>query len=313
MKASEHWHEASDGKRLFYRRFLPVAGEARAVVHVAHGMSEHSGRYARLAEALTREGFAVYAGDHRGHGRTASAAERGHFGPGGVARVVADLGELMGLEKREHPGRPFVLLGHSMGSFFAQELMLTRGDELHAVVLSGSAGKPNALASVGRYLARLERVRLGAKGASGLLRALSFDAFNKPFAASGPTRFEWLSRDRAEVDAYVADELCGFDATTDLWVELLDLLGRLARPERQARIPKRLPVYVFSGSEDPANERTKSLQQLLDALRAAGLTDVTHRFYEGARHETLNETNRDEVTSDLLRWLNERVPRAAAA
>lgn len=307
MNASELWHAASDGKKIFLRRFLPE-GQVKAVVHISHGMSEHSARYARLAEKLTSEGYAVYANDHRGHGRTATGPEElGHFGSGGIARVVADLGELIGFEKREHPGLPFVLFGHSMGSFLVQELMLTRAAELTAVVLSGSAGKPNALASVGRYIARLERLRLGATGKSALLRSLSFDAFNKPFAGSGPTRFEWLSRDRAEVDKYAADPLCGFDTTADLWVGLLDLLRDIARPERQAKLPSKLPVYIFAGSEDPTSDRTKSLDQLVGALRRAGLTDVTHRFYEGARHETLNETNREQVVSELVSWLNARV------
>lgn len=309
MNASELRHPASDGKKLFVRRYLPE-GKPRAVLHLSHGMAEHTARYERLAGALVGRGFAVYANDHRGHGQTSDREGLGFF-DGGLARVLQDLEELVAFEKKEHPGLPLVLFGHSMGSFFAQELMITRGAEFHAVVLSGSAGKPNALASVGRIIARLERLRLGELGKSALLRSLSFDAFNKPFAASGPTRFEWLSRDRVEVDKYANDPFCGFDVSTQLWVELLDLLAAIAKPDRQARIPKQLPIYAFSGAEDPANERTKSLRQFLDAMKAAGVGDVTHRFYEGARHETLNETNRDEVTADLLRWLDAKLPAAS--
>lgn len=305
MITSTLWHQATDGKKLFVRRFLPDGG-AKAVLHLSHGMAEHSARYARLAGALTEAGYAVYVNDHRGHGQTAATpAELGVF-QGGLNRVLDDLVELLALEHQAHPGLPQVLMGHSMGSFFAQSLMQTHGDRLKAVVLSGSSGKPNALASAGRYVARLERLRLGPLGHSGVLRALSFDAFNKPFNPK-PTKFEWLSRDRAEVDAYAADPLCGFEVSVELWVELLDLLRDIALPARQARIPKGLPIYVFSGSDDMASERTKSLGQLLAALDRAGLTDVSHRFYEGARHETLNELNRDEVTRDLLAWLDKRV------
>ena len=303
--SDELWHQASDGKKLFLRRFLPE-GTAKAVIHLSHGMAEHSERYGRLAGVLTQAGYAVYANDHRGHGKTATTPGELGFFDGGVPRVLQDLVELIGFEKKEHPGVPFVLFGHSMGSFFVQALMQTHGELLDAVVLSGSAGKPNLLASLGRSIARAERLRLSARGKSGLLRSLSFDAFNKPFNPK-PTRFEWLSRDRAEVDKYAADPLCGFDCTTDLWVGVLDLLRDIALPERQARVPKKLPVYVFSGAEDPAGERGKSVQQLVDALKRAGLTDVTHRFYEGARHETLNETNRDEVTAELLKWIGSRV------
>jgi alpha-beta hydrolase superfamily lysophospholipase len=303
--SSTFWHQATDGKRLFVRRFLPE-GAPTQVLHLSHGMAEHSARYARLAEALTGAGYAVYVNDHRGHGQTAATpAELGVF-EGGLARVLDDLGELLAFEQQAHPGLPVVLMGHSMGSFFAQALMQTHGGRLAAVVLSGTSGKPNALASAGRYVARLERLRLGATGHSGLLRGLSFDAFNKPFEPK-PTKFEWLSRDRAEVDAYAADPLCGFEVSVELWVELLDLLRDIALPERQARVPKQLPVYVFSGSEDMASDRTKSVSQLLGALKAAGVTSVSHRFYAGARHETLNETNRAEVTSDLLGWLSAHV------
>lgn len=301
------WHQASDGKKLFVRRFLPE-GTVKAVIHVAHGMAEHSERYTRLAGALTQVGYAVYANDHRGHGKTAATPDELGFFDGGIQRVLEDLVELIAFEKKEHPGVPFVLFGHSMGSFFVQALMQTHGAQLDAAVLSGSAGKPNLLAAVGRSIARAERLRLGVRGKSGLIRALAFDAFNKPFNPK-PTRFEWLSRDRAEVDKYAADPLCGFDCSIQLWVEVLDLLRDNALPERQARVPKKLPVYVFAGGEDPAGERTKSVQQLVDALKRAGLTDVTHRFYEGARHETLNETNREEVTAELLKWISARAVR----
>jgi len=304
MRSSTTRHTASDGKSLVLHRFLPD-GEAKAILHVSHGMSEHAARYARLAEALTGAGYAVYANDHRGHGQTATDAELGVFA-GGLQRVVQDLVELMAHEKREHPGLPLVLFGHSMGSYFAQELMITHGAELKAAVLSGSSGKPPLLASVGRYVARLERLRLGPLGKSGLLRSLAFDAFNKQFAPNR-TAFDWLSRDTAEVDKYVADPRCGFEVPTSTWVDLLDTLGEIARPERQAQIPKDLPVYIFAGSEDPVSEKTKGLEQLRQAYAAAGLRDVTHRYYPGARHETLNETVRDEVTRELLAWLDARV------
>ena len=304
MNATELRHPASDGKQLLLRRFLPE-GAPRAVVHLAHGMAEHSARYARLAETLTSRGYAVYANDHRGHGHTATVEELGFF-DGGLPRVLEDLVELITFEKAAHPGLPFCLFGHSMGSFFVQELMQTHGTLFNAAVLSGSAGKPNLLAAAGRTIARLERMRVGPRGKSGLIRALAFDAFNKPFNPK-PTRFEWLSRDRAEVDAYANDPLCGFDCSIELWVAVLDLLRDIALPERQARVPKGLPVYVFSGGEDPAGDRTRSVQQLLGALRSAGLTDVTHRFYEGGRHEMLNETNRAEVTGELVTWLDSKL------
>lgn len=191
-----------------------------------------------------------------------------------------------------------------MGSFLAQQFISEQGEGLAGVVLSGSDGKPGALASVGRLVTRIERLRLGPRGRSSLVHGLAFGVFNKAFA---PTRTpaDWLSRDPAEVDKYVADPLCGFIATTQAWVDLLDALPEIAKPERQRLVPKRLPIHIISGSADPVSDSTKRLQQLLAAYRAAGLERVTHRFYEGARHELFNETNRDEVTRDVIRWLDD--------
>lgn len=304
MRADTFSFESDDGHRLHVYRFLPE-GAPRGVVHISHGMAEHAGRYARLAEALTQRGYAVYANDHRGHGRTATGpTELGFFAAsGGFDRVVRDLARLIAHEKQEHPGLPVTLLGHSMGSFLAQEYALQHGSELRALVLSGSSGKPTPLAQLGRGIARLERWRLGERGRSALLSALSFDAFNKRF---GPTRtaFDWLSRDPAEVDKYIADPLCGFRVTTTLWVDVLDGAARIADPQRQARLPRELPVYLFGGSRDPVGGEA-GINQLLADYRAAGLRRVTCRLYPDARHEVLNESNRSEVVQDLLRWLDE--------
>jgi alpha-beta hydrolase superfamily lysophospholipase len=295
---------AADGAAPFVRVWLPD-GPAKAALQIAHGLAEHGGRYARLAQALTGAGYAVYAGDHRGHGRTApTPADLGFFAArDGWRRCLDDLGALHRRIAADHPGLPVVLLGHSMGSFMAQQVISERGDELAGAVLSGSGGRPGALASVGRLVARIERLRLGARGRSALIHGLSFGAFNKPFAPAR-TPFDWLSRDPAEVDKYVADPLCGFVATVQLWIDLLDALGDVTGARRQARIPKRLPLYVISGSRDPVGADTRSVQQLLAAYRAAGLERVTHRFYPDCRHELFNELNRDEVTRDLVAWLD---------
>jgi alpha-beta hydrolase superfamily lysophospholipase len=309
MRADTFTFKVEDTLDLFVRRFRPDEGAPRkAIVHISHGMAEHGARYARFAEALAGAGYVVYANDHRGHGKTAKSAEDlGFLAPsGGFGRAVQDLVQLVVFEKAEDPGLPVFLFGHSMGSFFAQAYVIEAGSSLRGVILSGSSGKPNLLASAGRLVARLERARLGAHGRSALLTDLSFGAFNKAFKPNR-TGFDWLSRDDAEVDKYVADPLCGFAVTTQLWVDVLDGTADIARPERQARIPKDLPVYVFAGSEDPVGERTRSLDQLLGAYQRAGLTDVTHKYYPGARHETLNETNRDEVTRDVIAWLDARV------
>ncbi|XXX78607.1 alpha/beta hydrolase [Sorangium sp. So ce134] len=313
MPADTFTFQADDGRELFVYRWLPDDG-ARGIFHIAHGMSEHAGRYARLAHALCAAGWAVYANDHRGHGRTArESGELGFFASqGGFRRVVRDLAGLIAREREEHPGLPVVLFGHSMGSSLVQAYLIERGGSIDGAVLSGSSGKPSPLVDAGRLLARAERRRLGERGKSQLLQSMSFDSFNKLFAPAR-TPFDWLSRDRAEVDAYMADPRCGFPATVSLWIDLLDAMVEIAQPERLSQIPKDLPVYVFSGSRDPVGGPLKGVTQMLEGYRAAGLRRVTHRIYPGGRHEMLNEINREEVARDLLAWLAAEVKAEAAA
>lgn len=293
-----------DGTGLNVYQWLPDQ-PAKGVVQIAHGLGEHAGRYERLARALTEAGYAVYAQDHRGHGRTArSPAELGFFAErDGWRACIDDLGRVRDYASSQHPGFPIFLIGHSMGSFMAQHFVSERGDGLAGVVLSGSNGKPPPLAAIGRVVARIERLRLGARGRSALLHRLSFGAFNKQFEPAR-TPFDWLSRDPAEVDKYAADPLCGFPASVQLWIDLLDGIAEIAKPARQARIPKQLPIHILSGSRDSVSANTKGLEQLLSAYRAAGLQRVTHRFYPEGRHEMFNETNRDEVTRDVIGWLD---------
>jgi len=282
----------------------PAAERPRAAVQIVHGLAEHAGRYARLAHALNPAGYEVYAGDLRGHGRTATSAEElGFFAArDGWRKCVDDLWLLNRHIAAAHPGVPLVLLGHSMGATLAEQLMGEHGDALAAVVLSGSGGKPTPLAAAGRLITRAERLHRGARGKSRLVQSLTFDAFNRQFAPAR-TAFDWLSRDPAEVDRYVADALCGFSPTVQLWIDLLDASAAISSPAHKRRVPKNLPVYAIAGSRDPVSGNTRHLGPWIEEYRAAGVTRLEHRFYPEARHELFNETNRDEVTAHLLDWL----------
>lgn len=300
MPGSEFAIRADDGHSLLARRWLPE-GRPRAVVQIAHGLCEHSGRYARLASALNAAGYGVYANDHRGHGPKAAAADLGHFADeGGWDKAVGDLWTLNRLIAKEQAGAPIVFLGHSLGSFLGRGFLAAHSDALAGAALSGSNGKPPMIATLGRAIARAERLRLGKRGKSRLILQIWFGAYNKPFEPAR-TPFDWLSRDESEVDAYVADPLCGFPFTTQLAIDVLDALPRVTSPASLAAIRKDMPIYVFSGERDPVGA---NIQGLIADLKAAGLMRLTTRIYPGAFHETLNETNRDEVTHDLIAWLD---------
>jgi len=294
----------ADDHAVHVHRFMP-AGEPRAILLIAHGMAEHGARYGRLAQALTERGIGVLAPDHRGHGLTArTVSELGFFADqGGFDKVVGDLRSLHLAASADHPGLPVVLLGHSMGSFLTQAYLFEHGAELAGAALTGSSLNVGLLPSVGRKIARFERFRIGPRRSSWLLTRLSFGQFARTIKGRR-TEFDWLSRDPAEVDAYIADPLCGFDATTQLWIDLLDSFPRLADPASVARIPAELPLWIASGSEDPVHEGGRLFKALVDLYAARGFGDLTSALYEGARHEIFNETNRAEVTADFLGWLD---------
>lgn len=311
MRNSTFEWVADDGKRIVVYEWKPDADTApRAVVHIVHGMSEHAARYARVAEVLTSEGFVVVGHDQRGHGKTASEDELGFLAAqDGFGQAIADIRGLLAHTRKQYPGTRQAVIGHSMGSFLTQRIMVEEGPNLSAVVLSATNGPPNALARAGIFVARAERARLGDRGKSRLLQGLSFDGFNRAFRPNR-TAFDWLSRDEAEVDKYVHDNRCGFPATASLWVQLLEALPTLLQPGAVAKIPKSLPVYVLAGAEDPVHDKTKNLKGLLDAYSKAGLKDVTYRVWPGARHEVFNETNRTQVIAEMNAWLLQKLPAA---
>jgi alpha-beta hydrolase superfamily lysophospholipase len=279
-------YPAQDGVDIVGYRWDP-AGMTRGAVQLTHGMGEHVRRYGALARALTDRGLVVYGQDHRGHGATArSDEELGQLGPDGWTQLVDDVDLLVSLIRAEQPGLPLVLLGHSMGSFAVQQYLLKHSDRVDAVVLTGTTA-----------LDQLEP-------ALDLDKPIDLAAFNAAFEPAR-TEFDWLSRDEAIVDAYIADPRCGFGIDVDAGQDMFAGARRMADPGQVTAIRPDLPLYIAAGELDPVNANLVLLHVLVDRYRAAGLTDVTVRTYPGARHEILNETNRDEVVAGILDWLDQ--------
>src|SRR4051812_32518858 len=263
-------------------------GTPRGIVQLTHGMGEHLLRYESLASALTAAGFVVVGQDHRGHGASAQDGQWGALGQGGWDELVRDIGRVTGRVRTDDPDLPLVLLGHSMGSFAAQQYVLDHSAELAGLVLTGTA-----------VLDLLEP-------AMDLDQPMDLAAFNAPFEHR--TGYEWLSRDPAQVDAYVADERCGFGLADVDGRQMFASARQVADPARLAGLRKDLPVWIAVGEHDPVNGQQALVDPLVQRLTDAGLTDVTLVVYPEARHEVFNETNRDEVVADLLTWLDRVVP-----
>ena len=299
--------KAADGIPLHVYVWTP-AGEPKAVVQIAHGMAEHAARYEGFAEHLTARGYAVYAQDHRGHGKTAGSLEHvGYFADtDGFEKVVEDLYAVTRTIQAAHPDLPIFLFGHSMGSIIARAYVMSHADALRGLVLTGAGGDPGALAKVGAALAFGEGLVRGRKARSKLLDTMTFGRFNDAFKPAR-TGFDWLSRDKAEVDKYIADPWCGGTFTAGFFGDLLHGVGVVNNPANIAAVPKDLPIFVLSGEKDPVGDNGKGVRQVVEQYRTVGVRHVEMHLYPLARHEILNETNRDEVMRDISAWLDARV------
>ncbi|MBF6220601.1 lysophospholipase [Nocardia abscessus] len=272
---------SSDGTTIHVHEWLPTETAARGVVQIAHGMGEYAERYSHLAQRLAALGYAVYANDHRGHGHSMTGTP-GDLGDNGWNLLVEDMATLTTSLRDKHPGLPVILFGHSLGSFAVQQYLLDHTHLVDEVVLCGTTA--------------VDELFVDIAAAQGDLLAL----FNREFE---PTRTsaDWLSRDEARVDAYLAHPWCGFEIDPANMALLATVATeRLAEPKG---IRSDLPLYVMVGDADPLNDKLRLSDLQVQRYRDAGLTDITYRIYPNARHEILNELNRDEVENDLIDWI----------
>ena len=274
------------------------------VIQLVHGMAEHIARYDRLARALCAAGYTVAGHSHLGHGEDAREDELGFFGrKDGWDHLVEDVHAAHEMLLKRFPGQRFAILGHSMGSFVTREYLLRYGGDLTAAVICGTGWFPGPLCSVARAAAALCGAFGGWQKPAPLVDRLMSKDNNKAFAPAR-TPFDWLSRDTAEVDKYMADLRCGFLFTARGYYDMFTGLKSLSRLHRLAALPGDLPVLFISGDADPIGTQGKGVNTVAQQFRDAGVRDVTVRLYPGARHELFNETNRDEITAELIDWLN---------
>ncbi|WP_274564167.1 alpha/beta fold hydrolase [Streptomyces spiramyceticus] len=297
---------ASDGVQIAAYTWLPENGRPRALVQIAHGAAEHALRYDRFARHLVSHGYGVIASDHRGHGATAAATGGyGVVGEDSWRAIVGDLKAVGDQARALHPGLPVVLLGHSLGSMLARDYAQEYPDGLAGLILSGTFRTLPGAELQGSIAGLEEEIAAHGRAVLSSWIPSLFSSFNDPYPHR--TGFEWLSRDDAEVDAYAADERCGFAFSAGLALDWVHAVRKINDPRNLARIPADLPVHIAVGTEDPCNQRMTLVYELLEDFRYIGTEDLTWKGYEGARHEILNETNREEVQDDLTAWLDKRV------
>ncbi|MEX0994567.1 MAG: alpha/beta hydrolase [Balneolaceae bacterium] len=298
--------ENSNGEELYTYQWTPESSHIRGVVQIAHGMAEHAGRYSHLAEKLTEKNFAVVAHDHPGHGET-DPDDRGFISGGnGFRRMVDTIIDVKKTVEKHFPDLPRFLFGHSMGSFLIQRHLQLTDDKPAGVIYSGSNGHPPGSIRFGILLSRFLMMIFGPDAKSPLLNKLTFGSYNKPFEPAR-TEFDWLSRDESEVDRYIEDPKCGFICSTSFYHDLFKGLIELHRYTPFTGYTGNAPILIQSGDKDPVSEMGKGIDRLRQSIMLSGTGNPEIKLYEGARHEIYHETNREEVISDLLEWLESQL------
>ena len=300
----DFYFESSTGKnRIRARKCLPDSAP-RAVIQIAHGIAEHIDRYDDFMRFLTENGFVAVGNDHLGHGKSISSPEeQGIFAESdGWNYVVRDMDKLRDLMHGEYPDLPYIFFGHSMGSFLTRTYLILHPDKYDAAILSGTGQQGKALVFAGGLAAQLMVKNKGARADGQALNDMAFGSYCKRIA-NPRTAFDWLSRDEANVDKYIADPLCGFVAKLSLYRDMMNGIRFITSQKNVDRMNKEAPVYFMSGEEDPVGDYGVGVEKAYKSFCKAGVKDVMIRLYPGGRHEMLNEINREDVYRDILAWL----------
>lgn len=295
-----------DGHRLFFREWIPET-EPIAVLHLLHGMVEHSLRYDEFANYLNSLGIVVYAQDHRGHGYTKAEDEKGWFADkNGWSIVASDSWELDQRIMIEYPDLPLLLMGHSMGSFLARTMIVKHPDSYAATIICGTGASQGLLGKIGYLIASNHAKKFGNKMPDKKLDKLSFGSYNKKIA-NPKTAYDWLSKDEKEVQKYIEDPLCGFVCSSRFYMDLIDGVEFANSVDNIQKVSKTMPILIISGDKDPVGNYGEGVKKVYSLYKKAGCLDVTLKLVKDGRHEILNETDKAETMKYIASWLTSKL------
>ena len=304
----EFYFPSSDGITQIHAVVWDNVEHPVGVLQIAHGISEYALRYEPFAQYMNGRGFVVFANDHIGHGLSvAEGASPLYFGAhDGWRHAVDDLYTLRKHIGAQYPALPCFLLGHSMGSFLARTYLIRYPGTLTGAIVMGTGQQSPLLVAGGKAFAKVEGSRIGPDKFSPAVDKLAFGAYNKPFAPNR-TPFDWLSVNEENVDAYVADPLCGGGASIGLFYDMLCGIEFISKQSNVDKMDKAVPILFISGADDPVGDRGEGVKKAHESFRKAGVRDLSLKLYDGLRHEILNEKCRETVYADLWAWLEARL------
>lgn len=308
-KIEEFFYPSANGiNRVHAVKVTPENGQIKGVVQIAHGIAEHIGRYEEFMCFLADNGFAVFGNDHLGHGKSYSTEiQKGFFAlKDGWNTVVKDMVKLHDIAKEQYPEVPYIMFGHSMGSFLTRTYIIDYPDKYDLAILSGTGHQGKLLLMSGCAIANL-LCRINGENSDGkALNDIAFGSYlNK--IPNAKTPFDWLSTVDENVRKYINDENCGFVAKTGLYRDMMNGIKYITDQDNINKMCKEKPVYFMSGSDDPVGDYGKGVEKAYNCFKKACLTDVKMRIYPNGRHEMLNESNKEQVYKDILDWINAHI------
>lgn len=301
----EHFHYASaDLKTSIHAICWEPDTPPKGIVQIAHGMVEHIERYDDFARFLVAQQFVVVGNDHLGHGKSVtSEKEFGYFGDTkGMQKIVTDMYTLTSMTKKRFPNVPYILFGHSMGSFLTRKYLLSYSTALQGVIICGTSYKPNSLLVAGKQAIVAFATLRGWRHRSPAIDKLVYGGMNYNFQPERTSK-DWLTRDTRQVDIYQQDPLCNFMFTLNGYYNLLDFMQQTQKSKSLCEMQKELPVLFIAGDQDPVGDQGKGVKKVEALFKQTGMRDVTCILYPNYRHEVLNEIGNDIVYRDVFDWI----------
>lgn len=308
-KKEEFYFDSRDGKTKIHAvKWVPETEKPACILQIVHGMAEYIERYDEFASYLSDKGILVVGDDHLGHGKTVTeGGTYGYFCKDDPATVlVRDEHRLKKTIQEQYKGVPYIILGHSMGSFITRNYLIRYGSGIDGAIIMGTGMQEKGMLMAAKALAAVQTVFLGEKHVGKMLDKMSFSTYNKQIDQS-KTPFDWLSQNPQNVQKYMDDPLCGFTFTLNGFSALFELIWRLHDTEQLKKMPKELPILFVAGDADPVGNYGKDVEKVFKSFQEIGMQNVQCKLYKGDRHEILNETDRKDIYGDIYRFLLQRI------